>query len=225
MVEIFGYSVPFPDLLYSAGCLITILGFCVTNILFLRIIIIIANIPVGISGIIFNSQAIIGWAVLYVLVNGFMLTLLLLERVPLMLPDNLKSLYRICKVSMTTREFSRVIKMCEPLTLQPGDFFVREGGSGKGLLLARCGEFEIIVNNVLIRSISRECFLGELSSMYEFTACADVRCKHKAEGYLLSNKAIQNLKKSDKALHEKLFISVSCGICHDLQIMNNLSSG
>ena len=225
MIDIFGHSVPFPDLLYSVGCFMTILGFCVTNILYLRLIIILANIPIGISGIMFNSHVIIGWALLYVSVNGFMLILLLLERVPLMLPDNLKSLYRIFKFSMTTREFSRIIKICEPLTLQPGDYFVREGESGKGLLLVCRGEFEILVNNALIRSISQECFLGELSSLYEFKASADVRCKHKAECYLLSNQAIQNLKKSNKELYEKLFISASHGICQDLQTMNSLSSG
>ena len=225
LIELFGHAIPISDMLYSMGCFTTILGFCVTNIVYLRVMIIAANIPIAISGVLFSSHANIGWAVLYVLINSFMLTLLFIERIQFRSLSNLKSLYSICKFSMTPREFLKIVQMSTPISISSGEYFIREGESSRGLFLVDQGAFEIILGDSVVGSISHGCFLGELSSLYSYKATADVRCKNDATGYLLLSQSIYDIKKSNHELYEKLFISASRAICNNLQVMDSLASG
>lgn len=93
MMELFGHVISVADMLYIMACFTNILFFFIANAVYLRIMIIAANIPIAILGVLFCGYAIIGWVVLYVFINSFMLTFLIIERIQFRSLSNLKSHY------------------------------------------------------------------------------------------------------------------------------------
>lgn len=220
MVEIFGYSISTSHLLYSSGAALSLAAFVLTDILYLRIFIIVANILTTIAGAMYPNVSMIVWSLLFVVLNFFMVVRLLLERIPLLVPEDLKPLYSMFKLSMTPREFLRMINLSSLVQFKKGDYILRVGDDAQGLMIIKTGEVEIKYDDVVVRTIAPCNFIGELSSFFNFKVTADVVCSQDVESYLLDADLLQRLKKTKVSLYEKLFLAVSHAVCNDLIAMN-----
>ena len=220
MVNIFGYSISLSHLLYSSGAALSLAAFVLTDILYLRILIIVANMLTAIAGLMYPNMSIVVWSVLFIVLNACMVIKLLLERIPLLVPEDLKSLYLMFKLSMTPREFLRMINLSSLVQFKKGDYILRVGDEAKGLMVVKTGEVEIKYDDVVVRMITPCNFIGELSSFFKLKATADAVCSQVVECYLLDDDLLQHLKKNKVSLYEKIFLSVSHAVCNDLIAMN-----
>ena len=220
MVEIFGSSISISHLLYSSGAALSLAAFVLTDILYLRILIIVANMLTAIAGLMYPNMSIVVWSVLFIVLNACMVIKLLLERIPLLVPEDLKSLYLMFKLSMTPREFLRMINLSSLVQFKKGDYILRVGDEAKGLMVVKTGEVEIKYDDVVVRMITPCNFIGELSSFFKLKATADAVCSQVVECYLLDDDLLQHLKKNKVSLYEKIFLSVSHAVCNDLIAMN-----
>ena len=225
MTELFLNSVSIGHSFFSLGAALGLAAFCLTDIFYLRIITILSYMLIFTAGVLFPNTSIIFWSVLFVVLNCFMVVLLLLERIPLLVPEDLKPLYLMFKLSMTPREFLRMVDLSSLVQFKRGDYILRVGDEAKGLLIIKTGEVEIKYEDVVLRAISSCNFIGELSSFFKLKVTADVVCSQDVECYLLDVDLLQRLEKNKVSLYEKIFLSVSHAVCNDLIAMNQTLVG
>ena len=124
MIELFLNSLSIGHSLYSLGAGLGLTAFCLTDMLYLRTIIILSYILKFTAGFLFPNTAIIVWSILYIVINFLMILFLLLERFPLNVPEDIMPLCSLFKYSMSPRDFLRIINLSSLMQLKQGGYFV-----------------------------------------------------------------------------------------------------
>lgn len=103
---------------YSIAALFSLSAYLLGNILWLRILLVVAALFYIISGVSLGITSMVGWNTAYLLINAYHVVLLLLEKSTINLPDDTKDIYQRIFSSMSTREFKKLITVNPSRLLQ-----------------------------------------------------------------------------------------------------------
>lgn len=114
------------------------------------------------------------WQSVYVLINVFNVTVLILQRRPVSLSPELQRLYEADFRAMTPRDFLSLVSAGEWREAGPDVRLVTAGADCHGLILLASGTAHVLVQGTLIASLRAGQFAGEMSYVTRKVTNADV---------------------------------------------------
>ena len=226
-MEIFGHSVSallsidnLGHILLFASSTFALIAFLMTNITLLRSFIIIANILSVIAGYQFDNGSMIFWGYFFTSLNMVMIIHEMLQKIPLLLPDNLKKLYPSVQDWMTTREFTKLIKHADFITASADNLLISENEKFKGLFMISSGNLSVTVNGEKVGDILAGDFAGEISFAFTKEATATVVTNTEVSYFFWSPDSLMTIERRKKVLYDKLFKSISYSVVKKLKLSN-----
>ena len=194
------------EYLYSIGAILSFSAYILTNILWLRVLLVVAAIFYIIAGISLGITSMSGWNSAYLVINAYHVVILLLNNSTVLLPEDTKEIYQNEFSSMTTREFKKLILM-NPLTEVNNKKLIEEGTVPGKLLVLVKGEATVLKSAKKIATLTPGDLIGEMSFMSNKPASADVVTVGEAKVAYWSHKDLDRIHKKNNILYNK-FISV-----------------
>ena len=161
------------DILINIGYILMLGAFVVYDILWLRSILISAQLCLLSYGIFADNYAVIFWNALFVVINTIQVIYLIRQRRPIDLPTDLLDLYENYFKDMRRREFLYFWNM-GAINKVNDTLLIKHGEHQKEVSLILSGLVEVKKNNVKIAELTRGSFIAEMSFLTGKPASADV---------------------------------------------------
>ena len=184
--------------------LITFIALAIRDVLFLRIILSLANILQVVYQYGYNDNPDIAfWNALFLMVNTIQVFKLIRERSPVKIPDEIKDIYKSKFSDMTQREFLYFWNLGQQKDVMDSQL-MKEGDYQKSLFLILSGDAQVSRDNRVIATLHRPEFVGEISFITREPASADVYAKSKLYYIEWNQKELRRLKISNSSFWTKL---------------------
>lgn len=159
--------------LINLGYLLMLLALIARDILWLRLILLCAQILLGFYGLHSGNVAMASWNFIFVGINLIRTIGLLAERRPIRLPRDMELIYRQLFASMSRREFLLLWEMGDPRRYD-GSQLIHEGEKQTELVLLLDGEVVVRKGGQNLARLGRGKFIAEMSFVTGEPASADV---------------------------------------------------
>lgn len=150
------------ELLYNIAAGLGFVAYMMTNVLWLRVILIIGTAVYIYTGIILNLDSMIGWHIAYGIINLVQVILILLERSNTVLPEPIRSIYTDQFHSLRPKEFKRLMQINPVHNIGP-ETFLNDGDHNDRIFLILDGEAVIEKNGEHVATCECGDFVGEMS--------------------------------------------------------------
>ena len=199
------------QVLVNLGYIFMLAALTVRDILWLRVMLISAQLSLFSYGMVTNNFAVAFWNILFFIINSYQVVRLIQERRPIDLPDDLLELYEKLFSSMRRREFLYLWNMGVIRTAKDV-LMVKKGVPQKKLLLILSGTVHVKDEKNIIARLSRGSFVAEMSFLTGEPATADVY----ADGYVRFIAWEQAKLRSLKQINPDLLIKIQNILGKDL---------
>lgn len=167
------------DFIFTLCEILIVISYLFRNILLLRIVTIFGMLGYVIGGFVAGlntpgMKAIIIFSTMAVLINIIQSGKLILEQIPILLPNQLKEIYKNNFQIMTTNEFFKITKFSSTKQFRKNEIITTENQPVPTLSLIIQGTVTIIKNNIEISRLSHGYFIGEMSFLTNEDANATV---------------------------------------------------
>ncbi len=117
---------------------------------------------------------VVGWNLVFLAVNVIQVTILIRERMDIVLSPEDETLYHKAFSSLTRQEFRKIRGQAKVLDLDPGAVLVEEGTLLRRLLVVVRGEAEVLVHGKAVAQVKDGLFVGEMGFLTGDPATAKV---------------------------------------------------
>jgi hypothetical protein len=191
------------QLLVNLGYILMLLALLVRDILWLRSILMSAQIILFAYGIVSVNYSVAFWNILFFAINGFQVSRLIRERRPIELPSEITDLYENIFSSMRRREFLNLWHMGS-IDSDENEQLIKKGRKQKKLYLILSGKVRVENKGTLITKLGRGSFLAEMSFLTGNPATADVIADGKVRYIFWEQQKLNDLQKINADLFIKL---------------------
>ena len=191
------------QLLVNLGYVLMLLALLVRDILWLRSILMSAQIILFSYGLISANYSVAFWNILFFAINGFQVSRLIRERLPIELPKEITDLYENIASSMSSREFLNLWHM-GTIENAENTQMIKQGRKQKKLYLILSGKVRVENKGKLITKLGRGSFLAEMSFLTGRTATADVFADGKVRYIFWEQEKLNDLQKINTGMFIKL---------------------
>ena len=191
------------QLLFNFGYVIMFLALLVRDILWLRIILMSAQLVLFSYGIITENYSIIFWNILFFSINAFQVLQLFSERRPIELPAEIVDIYENIFSTMSSREFLNFWNMGSIRNME-NQQLIKANSIQESLFLLISGKVSVKNSGKLIAKLERGSFLAEMSFLTGNPSTADVFADGKISYIYWEQEKLNDLKKIDVHLFVKL---------------------
>ena len=161
------------DILINIGYVLMLGAFVVYDILWLRSILISAQLCLLSYGVFSENYAVIFWNALFVVINTLQVVYLIRQRRPIDLPTDLLDLYENYFKDMRRREFLYFWNM-GTINKVNDKLLIKQEEHQKEISLILSGLVKVKKNNIKIAELTRGSFIAEMSFLTGKPASADV---------------------------------------------------
>ena len=161
------------NLIHVANVLILV-SFCVKEILWLRILSIIASVFFILYFLNEQLTAPIWWNVLFSIVNLYQLWRLILSRRPAKLNQLEQRIHQQVFPTLRDRDLKALVALAVVTKTPGGETVVKEGQMADSLFLIDSGTMQVIANNTLVSTLGQNRFFGEMSFLSETPSRVDI---------------------------------------------------
>ncbi len=189
--------------LINSGYFLMLLGLLARDILWLRIILVIAQSILGIYAYRIGNMPMSFWNFVFVGINVIRIVGLLSERRPVRLPRDQELIYQQLFLSMTRREFLYLWEMGEHRAYD-GHQLIHHGERQENLVLLLDGEVVVRKDGVNLARLGRGKFVAEMSFVTGDPASADVIADGAVRCRTWPQEKIQSLEQLNPVLLIKL---------------------
>ena len=191
------------QLLVNLGYILMLLALLVRDILWLRSILMSAQIILFSYGLVSENYSVAFWNILFFAINGFQVSRLIRERRPIELPSEITDIYENIFSSMRRREFLNLWHMGSIDSVE-NEQFIKKGRKQKKLYLILSGKVRVENKGALITKLGRGSFLAEMSFLTGNPATADVIADGKVRYIFWEQQKLNDLQKINADLFIKL---------------------
>ena len=191
------------DQIVNLGYALMLVAQAIRNILVLRVILILAQGAFITYGMITSNVSMIIWNTVFILINVYQSVILIKQRSPVVIPEDIVDIYEKVFSEMSKREFIYFWQIGKKVDFN-GEIIIREGEHQDNLYLIIEGEATVISNKKEIATLRRGDFLAEMSLLSGEPASADVMCRDEVTCITWSRENLDNLKKLNYKLWSKL---------------------
>lgn len=192
-----------PTLLSNLAQPLFLIALIIHDILWLRIVLILAEVCLLTLGIVVSDVPLICWNVLFIGINWTQVVRLIRERQPAPIAPELEDLYTGLFPVMTTREFVTFWSMGRLLKAAVGPL-IREGETPGDLSLLLSGEVAVEKGGQRLDRMGRGSFFGEMEFLTGQSAMATVVCTEQGEYIAWSKGALKELERTNPQTYIKL---------------------
>ena len=184
--------------------LITFVALAIRDVLFLRIVLSIANILQVVYQYGFNNNPDIAfWNALFLAINTIQVFKLIRERSPVKIPDEIDDIYKSKFSDMTQREFVYFWSLGKQKDATDV-LLINEGEYQKSLFLILSGTAAVLRDSRVIATLHRPEFVGEISFITREPASANVDAKSKLYYIEWDQEELRRLKMKNSQFWTKL---------------------
>lgn len=207
------------EFFYSIAALFSLSAYVLSNILWLRIFLVLAAIVYIISGVSLGITSMVGWNTAYLAINLFHAALLLLDKSTITLPEETKEVYHQFFSSMSTREFKKIITINQFKTVK-GEKLIGEGEVTDRLFILLEGKVDIIKSGKTIASLNSGDLVGEMSFMSKDPASADAIAAEVVKYAYWTHDDLDKLCQRNCNIYNKFISIVGCDLVRKLNAKN-----
>lgn len=208
---------------YSIAALFSCTAYLLGNILWLRILLVIASTFYIISGISLGITSMAGWNSAYLAINMYHIVLLLLDRVTINLPPETRKIYHYYFSTMSTREFRKIIMINAFCSFQDNTI-IRESETTDKLYIVLNGQVDIVKSKLIIASLQAGDLIGEMSFMSKEPASASAIARGAVECAYWSHDDLEKLKFKNRRAYDKFISIIGCDLVRKLKRKNESHS-
>lgn len=167
--------------LIHAANVLYLFSYLVRDILWLRVLTVVAAstlIPY------FHTEGLLApivWNLLFTSINLYQIYRLLLERRPVRLEAKEERLFHLAFRTLTPREFMKLASIGEWVRVEGGDEIVSAGAPVTRLQCLYEGQASVLVKGKTVATLNPGCFIGEMSYLTGDSASATVTSEGRAE--------------------------------------------
>lgn len=216
------------DLLFAIGSILTAVSYTLSDFFLLRILLIAGSLFFIMGAFLAGYEQAgmkitIITSVVYICINGVQLIRLILDRVPVFLPNELKSIYYALFHELKPNEFLKLYKLGTINTVKQNEYLTVQNEPVKNLLAIIDGCVDIFTDNQLIAQLEGGFFIGEISFLSQEMATATVIANSDVN-YIIWNKNVLNeLKGKDVDLYNKLTNVIALNLIKKLEVQSKKS--
>jgi len=204
---------------YSIAALFSLSAYVLSNILWLRIFLVLAAIVYIISGVNLGITSMVGWNSAYLVINLYHVVLLILEKSTINLPEETKEIYHLFFSAMTTREFKRIITINQFQTVK-GERLIYEGEVTNRLFILLDGKVNIVKSGKTIASLRSGDLVGEMSFMSKDPASADAVATGVVKYAYWTHEDLDTLCEKNHNVYNKFVSIIGCDLVRKLNAKN-----
>jgi len=190
-------------ILVNLGYLLMLVGLLMRDILWLRLILMMAQLALGAYGLVRGDHYMAAWNFVFVGINLARTIRLLHERRPIHLSRDQEQIYKHLFLSMSRREFLYLWEMGNP-GMSDGTQLVREGEPQRDLVLLLNGEVVVRKDGQELARLSRGQFVAEMSFVSGEPASADVIANGRVDFIAWPQDKLRTLQQLNPGLLVKL---------------------
>ncbi len=163
-----------------------------------------------------GNHVIAGWNVLFLLINLVQIVRLIIERMPVKLPEELEDIYTNVFNELKEREFLYFWNTGKTISVAD-EFLCKENMHQDELMLILDGRVSVRKKGHEIAKLTRGSFVAEMSFLTGEPASADVVNEENARCIVWSKDKLKHLEQLNPALLMKLQVTLGKDLTHKLQ--------
>jgi len=195
--------------------LVTI-GLLVRDMLLLRSMITISELLIIGWALTVGNHIIAGWNAVFLVINLFQIVRLIIERMPVKLPEELEDIYKNVFNELKEREFLYFWNTGKTISVTE-KFLCRENQYQEELMLILDGQVSVRKNGNEIAKLKRGSFVAEMSFMTGEPSSADVVNSEKTRCIVWSKEKLKHLQQLNQDLLMKLQVTLGKDLTYKLQ--------
>ena len=204
---------------YSIAALFSCSAYLLGNILWLRMLLVIASTIYIISGLSLGITSMIGWNSAYLAINVYHIVLLLLDRITITLPEETRKIYHYYFSIMSTREFKKIIMINRFCSIE-NQTIIRESATTDKLFIVLRGQVNIVRSKKIIASLGEGDLIGEMSFMSHEPASASAIADGVVECAYWTHDDLEKLKYKNRSAYNKFISIIGCDLVRKLKKKN-----
>lgn len=197
------------------------LSFVVTRILWLRAISVVASV----AAILYNYIApdrplwlVIGWNVVFILVNGWQIFKLLRERRPIAFAEDEQSLYDLVFSNLKPAKFKSVLDAGHWTDYQQGELILEEGADHEEMMIIARGRVSVEKEGARVSELGCGAFVGEMSYVRESASNATVRAVEATRCLRWAKETLDQLFEKDDELRAVFHSEITADLAEKLAL-------
>ena len=185
------------------GYLFTFLALSIKDVLWLRIILALAKLLLGIYQLLENQLEIVFWNAIFTMVNVYHIIRIINDRKIICIPKEIKDIYDDIFNNFTTKEFLYFWNLGYNYN-KNNCVIIKEGECQENLFLLLSGRADVTRNSKDVATLKRGDFIAEISLLTEEPASADVYLDKNAKLIMWNQDQIRHFQSSNPAFWTKL---------------------
>tara|TARA_Y100001935_G_C17197596_1_gene453362 strand:+ start:156 stop:806 length:651 start_codon:yes stop_codon:yes gene_type:complete len=207
------------SIIQHLGYLVTFLAISIKDVLWLRIVLAVAQILAGIYQWIEGRIDIVLWNMIFTLINFYHIFQILNERKPIKIPEDIQDLYNSIFYNFSSKEFINFWSLGE-IVSKSNKQIIKEGQKQRHLLLILSGKVQVKKNNKLINVLARGNFVAEMSLISNETASADIFVEENVKFIIWDQARLRYFEKINKDLWIKLHNILSKDLIKKIKVFS-----
>jgi len=201
------------------GYTFTFLAISIKDVLWLRIVLAVAQILLGIYQWIEGRVDVVAWNSIFTVINCYHIYRIIDERKPIKVPDEIKDIYKNIFNNFTTKEFVNFWNLGEYRVANDSQI-VEEGKKLDHLILILSGEAYVKKDEQLINTLDRGKFVGEMSLITNEPASADIVSDVEVKYIMWNQSQLKHFEKTNKDLWIKLHNILSKDLIDKIKVFS-----
>ena len=185
------------------GYLFTFLALSIKDVLWLRIMLALAQVLLGVYQLSENQLEIVFWNAIFTIVNIYHIIRIMNDRKIVYIPEEIKDIYENIFNDFTTKEFMNFWSLGTYKT-SVDSLLIKEGEKQKNLYLILSGDVNVKRHNKVLNKLGRGKFIAEMSLITNESASADIYSVKEIKYISWNQGELRHLQDSNKDLWIKL---------------------
>ena len=208
------------EYVYSIAAAFSCSAYLLRNILWLRVLLVLASTVYIISGVNLGITSIIGWNAAFLVINIYHIILLVLDKVTINLPGNTVGIYHQHFSTLSTREFKKLIVTNQVITVE-NEEIIRESEVTDKIFIILSGYVDIVSANNAIASLGEGDMIGEMGFLTKEPASAQAIAHGKVLCAFWTHDDLDKLKLKNINLYNKFIAIIGCDLVRKLKRKNH----
>ncbi|MBC8210109.1 MAG: cyclic nucleotide-binding domain-containing protein [Gammaproteobacteria bacterium] len=204
---------------YSIAALFSCSAYLLRNILWLRILLVIASCIYIFSGISLGISSMVGWNSAYLAINLYHVGLLLLDKITITLPEETRNIYHQYFSLLSTREFRKLV-MTNPFCSFNDSTIIQQFEVTDKLYIVLTGKVNIMSAGRVIAELNPGDLIGEMSFMSNEPASANAIALGMVECAYWTHADLEKLKLKKIDVYNKFLSIIGCDLVRKLKKKN-----
>lgn len=197
------------DLIFALAEIFIVVSCIFRDMLILRVLIVTGMLGYLVGAITAGyhepgMRALIVFSAMTVIINLFQIIRLITDRIPILVPDEVKDIYLSMFATIVTRDFLELYKLSEKKHYVAGDIIAKEDQPVTALIAINKGSVSINKKGKTITTLGPGYFVGEISALTGGTATATAVAEGPLDCIIWSKEVINKLADTNPELYNKL---------------------